>query len=87
MTILWFQNGESPLHAAAFSGSLPVCKQLIAAGADPFLKNQDGLMAKEVAQRNKHGMVLEYFKSVEERINNNNNNKPWILISKIWLMC
>lgn len=68
------QNGESPVHAAAFSGSLPVCKQLVAAGADPFLKNQDGYIPTEVAKRNKHGMVHDYLKSVEERINNNNNN-------------
>lgn len=72
---LSLQNGESPLHAAAFSGSLPVCKQLIAAGADPFLKNQDNYTPKEVAHRNKHSSVQDYLKSVEERINNNNNNK------------
>lgn len=68
-----FQNGESALHAAAFSGSLPVCKQLIAVGADPYLKNQDGFIPREVAQRNKYNMVQDYLGSVEERINNNNN--------------
>lgn len=73
--VSFFQNGESPLHAAAFSGSLPVCKQLIAAGAEPFLKNQDGFTPKDVAQRNKHNTVQDYLKTVEERINNNNNNK------------
>lgn len=70
-----FQNGESPLHAAAFSGSLAVCKQLIASGADPYLKNQDSFTPREVAQRNKHNVVHEYLRSIEERINNNNNNK------------
>jgi hypothetical protein len=61
------QNGESALHAAALSGSLPVCKQLIAAGADPNLKNQEGFTAAEVAQRHKHNVVNDYLRNCANR--------------------
>jgi ankyrin repeat protein len=60
-------NGESALHAAALSGSLPVCKQLIAAGADPNLKNQEGFTAAEVAQRHKHNVVNDYLRNCANR--------------------
>lgn len=63
----FFQNGESSLHAAAFSGSLPVCKQLIAAGANPSLKNQEGFTPAEVAERHRHNMVNDYLRNCLNR--------------------
>ncbi|KAG5867645.1 hypothetical protein JTB14_006721 [Gonioctena quinquepunctata] len=60
-------NGESVLHAAAFSGSLPVCKQLVAAGANPSLKNQEGHTPSEIAQRHRHNIVHDYLKNCANR--------------------
>ena len=37
------QNGESPLHAAALSGSTEVVAVLLEAGADPTLRNGIGI--------------------------------------------
>jgi hypothetical protein len=67
LRLCFCQNGESALHAAALSGSLPVCKQLIAAGADPNLKNQEGFTAAEVAQRHKHNVVNDYLRNCANR--------------------
>ncbi|KAH0560697.1 hypothetical protein KQX54_007126 [Cotesia glomerata] len=36
-------NGESPLHAAALTGHMTVARQLVGAGADPLLVNQEGV--------------------------------------------
>ncbi|CAH1991966.1 unnamed protein product [Acanthoscelides obtectus] len=64
-------NGESALHAAAFSGSLTVCKQLIGAGADPNLKNQEGYTPADLAQKQKHNAVYEYLGSFAGHRNKN----------------
>lgn len=56
------QNGESALHAAAMFGHLAVVKQLVAAGSDIFLKNQDGLTALQVASLQKYVVIVEYLK-------------------------
>lgn len=56
------------MHAAAFVGNLPVCKQLIAAGADPNLKNQEGLSPVEIAVRYRHNIVSDYLKNCCNRI-------------------
>ncbi|KAF5272341.1 hypothetical protein FQR65_LT17461 [Abscondita terminalis] len=50
-------NGESALHAAALFGHLSVCKQLIAAGADPALNNQDNLTSSKLAADHKHNII------------------------------
>jgi ankyrin repeat protein len=60
-----FQNGESALHAAALFGNLPVIKQLIAAGCDPSIKNQDNLTALQIARQQKNYAVVEYLKERE----------------------
>ncbi|KAF5273820.1 hypothetical protein FQA39_LY00935 [Lamprigera yunnana] len=49
-------NGESALHAAALFGHLTICKQLISAGADPTLLNQDNLTPSMLAADHKHNI-------------------------------
>jgi ankyrin repeat protein len=44
-------NGTTPLMMAAMYGTAPAVKLLLEAGADPMLKNQQGLSAIEFAQR------------------------------------
>lgn len=63
------QNGETPLHAAALFGHLPIVKQLIAAGSDLMLKNQDGLSSLQVAKQQKYVYVVEYLLEKEREIN------------------
>jgi len=67
--ILFFQNGESALHAAALFGQLPVVKLLIEAGADPTLCNEDGMTPLQVAIQAKKSYVVDYLKSSEVKIN------------------
>lgn len=50
------------MHAAAIVGHLSVCKQLIGAGADHTIKNQENYTAAELALHNKHNILYEYLK-------------------------
>lgn len=59
-----FQNGETPIHAAAMFGHLPVVKQLIAAGSDISWKNRDQLTPLQVARQQNYTSVTDY---LEER--------------------
>ena len=45
-------NGTTPLMMAAFYGTPPAVKLLLEAGADPLLKNSQGLTAIDFAQKN-----------------------------------
>lgn len=62
------QNGESALHAAALFGHLPIVKQLVAAGADITLKNQDSLTSLQVAKQQKYVNVVDYLLEKEHQI-------------------
>jgi ankyrin repeat protein len=57
-----FQNGESALHAAALFGHISIVKQLISAGADPRLRNQEGATPLQLAQEAKQIAVVEYLR-------------------------
>lgn len=46
-------------------GHMTVVKQLIAAGSDILLKNQDGLTALQVARQQKYTSICDY---LQERI-------------------
>lgn len=55
-------NGETALHAAAMFGHMTVCKQLVAAGSDIMLKNQDGLTAMELAHHENYTSIRDYLR-------------------------
>ena len=46
-------DGQPPLHLAAWKGNLKLVKMLLAAGADPLIKNKRGETAAEVAEGSK----------------------------------
>ncbi|KAA0186583.1 hypothetical protein HAZT_HAZT004245 [Hyalella azteca] len=48
------KNGESALHAAALYGHIEVARLLLRAGADPTLRNDQGLTAAHIALRAGH---------------------------------
>ncbi|KXJ79839.1 hypothetical protein RP20_CCG027890 [Aedes albopictus] len=58
-------NGETALHAAALFGHLPIVKQLVAAGADVSLKNQEGMTPLQIARQQKYHSVYQYLKDRE----------------------
>lgn len=66
--LLLEQNGETALHAAALFGHLPIVKQLIAAGSDLVIKNQDGLTALQVAKQQKYVYVVDYLVEKEREM-------------------
>ena len=43
------RRGFTPLHMAAFHGSLPCCQMLLAHNADPAIQTRSGLLACDVA--------------------------------------
>jgi ankyrin repeat protein len=49
----------SPLHQAARGGNIEVVKLLLAAGADPMLRDGDGKTASELAAEGGHASVVE----------------------------
>lgn len=56
------QNGESALHAAALTGHMTVARQLVGAGADPLLVNQEGITPLQLAVRHSQTQVANYLK-------------------------
>jgi len=59
---LRFQNGESALHAAALTGHMTVARQLVGAGADPLLVNQEGITPLQLAVRHSQTQVANYLR-------------------------
>ncbi len=60
-------NGTTPLMMAAQYGSAPAVKLLLEAGADPLLKNQQGLTAIQFAQRASRNDSIELITSYVRR--------------------
>jgi uncharacterized protein len=52
------RHGWTPLHGAAQNGSLPSVERLLAAGADPEARNDDGTSAIELAQAAGHEAIV-----------------------------
>ncbi|HXU86667.1 MAG TPA: ankyrin repeat domain-containing protein [Verrucomicrobiae bacterium] len=51
------RHGWTPLHGAAQNGSLPSVERLLAAGADPAARNDDGVDAIELARAAGHEAI------------------------------
>ncbi|KAK8743892.1 hypothetical protein OTU49_000897 [Cherax quadricarinatus] len=56
------KNGESALHAAALYGHLQVLRVLVEAGADPGLKNDQGLTPIQIAAQARHYEAVQLLK-------------------------
>ncbi|XP_071531256.1 uncharacterized protein [Panulirus ornatus] len=56
------KNGESALHAAALYGHLRVLRALVQAGADPGLKNDQGLTPIQIAAQARHYEAVQLLK-------------------------
>jgi ankyrin repeat protein len=52
------RHGWTPLHGAAHNGSLASVERLLAAGADPAARNDDGTSAIELAQAAGHEAIV-----------------------------
>jgi ankyrin repeat protein len=57
------QGGWTPLHAAAFNGDVLMAECLLAHGADPALRSNDGKTAIDVAVEKGHEPVVGLLKS------------------------
>ena len=67
------QNGGfTALHAAAHNGQIEMIKLLVAAGANPKLKNNKNKTPEDLAREKGHEEVVEYLKQYyRTKINNN----------------
>ena len=63
-------GGWTPLHYAAGSGHLEICKFLIARGADPAATSHDGVTPLQVALRavNKNPPVIAYLQTLRDYV-------------------
>jgi ankyrin repeat protein len=60
--------GRTPLHYAAISGSYHLISPSCRAGADPFIKDNEGMTPKELALKlNKGRGLLSFFEACEKR--------------------
>jgi ankyrin repeat protein len=53
------RHGWTPLQGAAQNGSLPSVERLLAAGADPAARNDDGATAEELARAAGHDAIAD----------------------------
>ena len=65
-------RGKTPLHLAAETGSVEVCKILLAAGADPMFPDQDDTTAIGVAIQEGHTGVVRLFADTDLKISSGN---------------
>jgi uncharacterized protein len=61
------QQGNTPLHWAAYNGHLEVVKMLVGAGADMWIKNAAGHFAMFEAERAEKSEVVQYLLEVGGR--------------------
>ncbi|KAK3113505.1 ankyrin repeat-containing protein [Teratosphaeriaceae sp. CCFEE 6253] len=54
------QQGNTPLHWAAYNGQLPIVKLLVGAGADMWIKNTAGHLAMFEAERAEKSEVVQF---------------------------
>jgi ankyrin repeat protein len=54
------------LHIAAERGNLPAVKLLIEYGANPYVKNENGDTALQVAEKNHHSKIVQFLSSAEQ---------------------
>ena len=65
------KSGFTPLMHAALIGNVPALRSLLAAGADPFLRDSDGHTARDWAASKLHGgpfpFATEVLEEAEEK--------------------
>ncbi|KAG5277508.1 hypothetical protein AALO_G00118430 [Alosa alosa] len=82
--------GETPLHYAARGGHAECCRFLAQRGCNPKLKNEEGLLARQIAKDNGHKAAVKELKKAERlhgkfsRPGVPNPNETWALALYDW---
>nr|XP_055042738.1 ankyrin repeat and EF-hand domain-containing protein 1a isoform X1 [Misgurnus anguillicaudatus]XP_055042739.1 ankyrin repeat and EF-hand domain-containing protein 1a isoform X1 [Misgurnus anguillicaudatus]XP_055042740.1 ankyrin repeat and EF-hand domain-containing protein 1a isoform X1 [Misgurnus anguillicaudatus]XP_055042741.1 ankyrin repeat and EF-hand domain-containing protein 1a isoform X1 [Misgurnus anguillicaudatus] len=82
-------EGDTPLHYAAAGGYTDCCKFLVQRGCNPKLKNQEGLLPRQIAKDCGHKATVKELKKVE-RLHGKfskgmgGTNEPWALTLHDW---
>ncbi|XP_019911589.2 ankyrin repeat and EF-hand domain-containing protein 1a isoform X2 [Esox lucius] len=83
-------EGDTPLHFAARGGFTDCCRFLAQRGCNPKLKNQEGLLPRQIAKDNGHRAAVRELKKAERIYGKHskpglsNRNAPWALRLHDW---
>ncbi|XP_056337113.1 ankyrin repeat and EF-hand domain-containing protein 1a [Danio aesculapii] len=80
-------EGDSPLHFAASGGYTDCCRFLAQRGCNPKLKNQEGLLPRQIAKDCGHKATVKELKKAERlhgKSSKGGTNGPWALMLHDW---
>ncbi len=66
------EKGRTPLHWAAYYGNTEIAKLLIFHGANPYIKDKNGLTPLDIARMNNK---IKFFKEITEMVKGVKNDK------------
>ncbi|XP_051792545.1 ankyrin repeat and EF-hand domain-containing protein 1a [Acanthochromis polyacanthus] len=76
----------TPLHYAAATGSANCCKFLAQRGCNPKLKNQEGLLPRQIAKESGHKAAAKELRKAEKRQGKGNKSSGVNLMSDVWAL-
>ncbi|XP_028996075.1 ankyrin repeat and EF-hand domain-containing protein 1a isoform X2 [Betta splendens] len=76
----------TPLHYAAATGNANCCKFLAQRGCNPKLKNQEGLLPRQIARDAGHKVAAKELRKAEKQHGKSNISSSMSLMSDLWAL-
>ncbi|XP_040920403.1 ankyrin repeat and EF-hand domain-containing protein 1a [Toxotes jaculatrix] len=76
----------TPLHYAAATGNANCCKFLAQRGCNPKLKNQEGLLPRQIAKDAGHKAAAKELRKAERQQGKGNKSSTVYLLSELWAL-
>ncbi|KAM9703149.1 ankyrin repeat and EF-hand domain-containing protein 1 [Menidia menidia] len=80
------QDSCTPLHYAAAIGNANCCKFLAQRGCNPKLKNQEGLLPRQIAKDSGHKAAAKELRKAERVFGKGNKSGGGNLLSDVWAL-
>uniref|UniRef100_A0A3B4ZY75 Ankyrin repeat and EF-hand domain containing 1 n=1 Tax=Stegastes partitus TaxID=144197 RepID=A0A3B4ZY75_9TELE len=77
---------STPLHYAAATGNANCCKFLAQRGCNPKLKNQEGLLPRQIAKDSGHKAAAKELRKAEKQQGKGNKSSSVNLMSAVWAL-